>query len=55
MKAVEVLGRVVKDAGAVTPEVVDAIGFRLSDKKSGPFEMEVEWICLERAETAVRR
>lgn len=48
-------GRVVKDAGAVKPEEVNAIGFMLSDKKAGPFKMEVEWINVERAETAVRR
>ncbi len=42
-------GRVVKDAGAVKPEEVNAIGFMLSDKKAGPFKMEVEWIKVERA------
>jgi len=41
-------GRVVKDAGAVKPEEVNAIGFMLSDKKAGPFKMEVEWIKVER-------
>jgi len=40
---------VVKDAGAVKPEEVNAIGFMLSDKKAGPFQMEVEWIKVERA------
>jgi len=42
-------GRVVKDAGAVKPEEVNAIGFMLSDKKAGPFKMEVESIKVERA------
>ncbi len=42
-------GRVVKDAGAVKPEEVNALGFMVSDKKAGPFKMEVEWIKVERA------
>lgn len=42
-------GRVVKDAGAVKPQEINAIGFMLSDKKAGPFTMEVEWIKVERA------
>jgi monofunctional biosynthetic peptidoglycan transglycosylase len=42
-------GRVVKDAGAVKPEEVNSLGFMLSDKKAGPFKMEVEWIKVERA------
>lgn len=42
-------GRVVKDAGAVKPEEINALGFMLSDKKAGPFIMEVEWIKVERA------
>ncbi len=42
-------GRVVKDAGAVKPEEVNAFGFLLGDKKAGPFKMEVEWIKVERA------
>jgi len=40
-------GRVVKDAGAVKPEEVAALGFMLGDKKAGPFKMEVEWIKVE--------
>ncbi|MEZ6142108.1 MAG: CIA30 family protein [Zavarzinella sp.] len=42
-------GRVVKDAGAVKPEEINAIGFMLSDKKAGPFQLEIEWIKVERA------
>ncbi len=42
-------GRVVKDAGAAKPEEVNALGFLLSDKKAGPFKMEVEWIKVLRA------
>ena len=42
-------GRVVKDAGPVKPEEVNSLGFMLSDKKAGPFKMEIEWIKVERA------
>ena len=42
-------GRTVKNAGAVKPEEINAIGFTLGDKKAGPFKMEVEWIKVERA------
>ena len=42
-------GRVVKDAGPVDPKEVNALGFLLGDKKSGPFKLEVEWIRVERA------
>lgn len=41
-------GRVVKDAGAVKPEEVNALGFMLSDKKAGPFKLEVESIRVVR-------
>ena len=41
-------GRVVKDAGAVKPEEINAVGFMLGDKKAGPFKMEIEWIKMER-------
>ncbi len=37
-------GRVVKDAGAVKPSEVNAIGFLLGDKQAGPFKLEVAWI-----------
>ena len=41
-------GRPVKDAGAVKPEQVNALGFMVSDKKAGPFKLEVESITVER-------
>ena len=41
-------GRVVKDAGAVKPDEVNALGFMVSDKKAGPFKLEVESIKVER-------
>lgn len=43
------LGRVVKDAGPVDPKEVNALGFMVSDKKAGPFKLEVESIKVERA------
>ena len=42
-------GRVVKEAGAVKPEEVNALGFLLGDKKAGPFKLEVEWIKVMKA------
>jgi len=42
-------GRTMKEAGPVNPKEVNAIGFLLGDKKPGLFEMEVEWIKVERA------
>jgi len=42
-------GSPVKDAGVMKPEEVNALGFMLSEKKVGPFKMEVEWIKVERA------
>jgi len=37
-------GRVVKDAGAVKPQEVNAVGFLLGDKQAGPFKLEIAWI-----------
>ncbi len=37
-------GQVVQDAGPVNPDQVNAVGFLLSDKKAGPFKLEVAWI-----------
>ena len=48
-------GRPVKDAGAVKPEEINAVGFMLSDKKAGPFKLEVEWIKVERAAIAEKQ
>jgi hypothetical protein len=42
----------VKDAGVVDPKEINALGFMLSDKKAGPFKMEVESIKVERAGTS---
>jgi len=48
-------GRVVKDAGAVKPEEINALGFLLGDKKVGPFKMEIEWIKVVRAGAAFKQ
>ena len=37
-------GRPVEDAGPVDPNGVNALGFMVSDKKAGPFKLEVEWV-----------
>lgn len=41
-------GRVVKDAGPVKPDDVNALGFVLSDQRAGPFKMEIESIKVDR-------
>jgi NADH dehydrogenase [ubiquinone] 1 alpha subcomplex assembly factor 1 len=41
-------GQVVKNAGQVNPTAVNGLGFMLSDKKAGPFKMEIESIKVER-------
>lgn len=42
-------GRPVKDVGRVKPEDINALGFMLSDKKAGPFTLEVAAITVERS------
>jgi monofunctional biosynthetic peptidoglycan transglycosylase len=42
-------GQMVKNAGAVKPAEISAIGFMLGDKKAGTFKLEIEWIKVERA------
>jgi len=42
-------GQVVKNAGQVKPTSVNGLGFMLSDKKAGPFKLEIESIKVERA------
>jgi monofunctional biosynthetic peptidoglycan transglycosylase len=37
-------GRPVLDGGPVEPHEVNGLGFLLSDKKAGPFKLEIEWI-----------
>jgi monofunctional biosynthetic peptidoglycan transglycosylase len=42
-------GRSLKDAGLVNPDDVNSLGVMLSDKKAGPFKLEIESIKVERA------
>ena len=42
-------GRLVKDAGPVDPNEVNALGFMLADKKARPFKMEMELINVVKA------
>ena len=37
-------GRQVQGMGPVEPDQITSIGFMLSDKKAGPFKMQVEWV-----------
>lgn len=41
-------GRVIPGAGPVTPHEVNALGFMLSDKKAGLFQLEIACIRVER-------
>jgi NADH dehydrogenase [ubiquinone] 1 alpha subcomplex assembly factor 1 len=41
-------GRLVKGVGAVDPKEISSVGFMLSDKNAGPFQLEVESIQVER-------
>ncbi len=42
-------GRPVEDAGPVDPNEVNVLGFMVSDKRAGPFKLEIESIKVERA------
>jgi NADH dehydrogenase [ubiquinone] 1 alpha subcomplex assembly factor 1 len=41
-------GRRVQGMGPVEPSQINGLGFMLSDKKAGPFKLEVEWVRIER-------
>jgi monofunctional biosynthetic peptidoglycan transglycosylase len=43
-------GRRVQGMGPVEPDQINGLGFMLSDKKPGKFQMQVEWMKVERAE-----
>ena len=43
-------GNRVQGMGPVEPDEITSIGFMLSDKKAGPFKMQVEWVKCERTE-----
>jgi len=42
-------GRRVQGMGPVEPDQISGMGFMLSDKKAGPFAMEVAWLKVVRA------
>ena len=37
-------GNRVKGMGPVEPDQINSLGFMLSDKKAGPFKLEVDWV-----------
>jgi len=41
--------RRVQGLGRVEPSQISGLGFMLSDKKPGEFQMQVEWVKVERA------
>jgi monofunctional biosynthetic peptidoglycan transglycosylase len=41
-------GNRVQGMGPVEPDEITSIGFMLSDKKAGPFKMQVEWVKVAR-------
>jgi hypothetical protein len=44
-------GRRVQGMGPVEPDQINGLGFMLSDKKAGPFTMQVEWVQVTPADT----
>ena len=40
-------GRQVKNKGPIPPDQIGGIGFMLSDKQPGAFELEIEWVKIE--------
>lgn len=47
-------GRRVQGMGPVEPSQLNGLGFMLSDKKAGPFQMQVDWVKVLRAEEQAR-
>jgi monofunctional biosynthetic peptidoglycan transglycosylase len=43
-------GRRVQGMGPVVPDQINGLGFMLSDKKPGPFAMQVDWVKVERTD-----
>jgi NADH dehydrogenase [ubiquinone] 1 alpha subcomplex assembly factor 1 len=48
-------GRRVQGMGPVQPDQIVGLGFMLSDKKPGPFKLEVGWVKIGVADSQVRR
>ena len=44
-------GNRVQGMGPVAPDQINSLGFMLSDKKAGPFKLEVEWVKIIPAAT----
>jgi len=44
-------GNRVQGMGPVEPDQINSLGFMLSDKKPGPFKLEVEWVKITPAAT----
>ena len=42
-------GRQVNNKGPLTPDQIGGIGFMLSDKQPGAFELELEWVKVEQS------
>ena len=40
-------GRRVQNKSTLSPDQISGIGFMLSDKKPGAFELEIEWVKIE--------
>lgn len=45
-------GNRVQGMGPVEPDQINSLGFMLSDKKPGPFRLEVDWVKVQPAEIA---
>jgi monofunctional biosynthetic peptidoglycan transglycosylase len=45
-------GRIVPNAKPLNPSEITSVGFLLSDKKAGPFKLEVDWIKASKAEAS---
>jgi monofunctional biosynthetic peptidoglycan transglycosylase len=45
-------GRIVSNAAPMNPGEITSVGFLLSDKKAGPFKLEVEWIKASKIEAS---
>ena len=43
-------GNRVKGMGPVEPDQINSLGFMLSDKKPGPFKLEVDWVKIRPAD-----
>ena len=42
-------GRQVKNKGPLSPDQISRLGFMLSDKQPGAFELEIDWVKIEQS------